>query len=109
MPFAPKFLSCTTGAGSLSTCGCSLAQRNRRSRTASASSVIATVTLSSTRPVRSDRTLFFTMPEMKVEFGTIDRRAIEGLDLGGAHIDAAHDAFLGADHDPIADTDRPFP
>ena len=35
-------------------------------------------------------------------------RAIEGLDLGGAHADAAHEALLVADDDAVADLDRPL-
>ena len=34
--------------------------------------------------------------------------AVEGLDLGGAHADAAHEALLVADDDAVADLDRPL-
>ncbi len=37
------------------------------------------------------------------------RGAVEGRDFGRPHIDAADDAFLIADDDPIADADRPLP
>src|SRR6185437_4866435 len=35
--------------------------------------------------------------------------AIEGLNFGGADIDPAHQPFLGADDDPVTDTDRALP
>ncbi len=35
-----------------------------------------------------------------------DSGAVEGLDLGQAHVDALHDALVGAAADPVADLDR---
>ena len=45
----------------------------------------------------------------EIGIGDHDGRAIEGLDLGRADVDAADDALVGADRNPVADADSAFP
>ena len=51
---------------------------------------------------------FFTTPVISSEFGMMTLARLEGLDLGRAHADAAHEAFVALHDDLVADADRPL-
>ena len=103
-----SFRTSTPGAGVRSTSGCSSAHLLQDGDHLLGIGVVGDADLDADRAERVAVRPVDHAAGDQLRVGNDQAGAVEGLDLGGAHADAAHVALLVADDDPVADLDRPL-
>ncbi len=109
MPQSPNSLNRASGAGIDSTASCALAASISRRAHDLRIALVGRVDGDDDAPdaVGVHPVLHRAGHERQVRHD--QRRALEGLDLGRAGVDAAHEALVLPDHHPVADADAALP